>query len=84
MDMAPSTGDKDIREGIARLIPTKGCAECDDAIPDMIIEYLKSQGVVRKVKCPHCSWSEFKSGEHVGMTPCFNCNSTGYTLVEEL
>jgi len=31
-----------------------------------------------RVKCPHCSWSEFKGEQSVGMTPCHNCNSTGY------
>jgi len=38
----------------------------------------------RKVKCPHCSWSEFGAGEVVAMTPCSSCNSTGctYELVD--
>ncbi len=40
---------------------------------------LDSQGVVRKVKCPDCSWSQFKD-EAVGMTPCHRCNSTGYII----
>jgi len=41
------------------------------------LSHLRSQGVMLKVKCPDCEWSQFK-GESVGMTPCFRCNSTGY------
>ena len=41
---------------------------------------LSQRGVVRKVKCPNCEWSQFKD-EVVGMTPCYSCDSTGY--VEE-
>ena len=50
-------------------------------------EYLYSQGVVIKVKCPHCAWSQFQSDESVAMTPCHNCASTGYItepLIKEL
>jgi len=36
-----------------------------------------------KVKCPNCSWSEFSNEESVAMTPCYNCNSTGYILIVE-
>lgn len=35
-------------------------------------------GVVIKVKCPYCKWTEFKEDDYVGMTPCDTCNSTGY------
>jgi len=38
----------------------------------------KSLFPCQRVKCPHCEWSQFESGESVGMTPCYNCNSTGY------
>ncbi len=31
-----------------------------------------------KIKCPHCEWSQFQDDEAVGMTPCHECNSTGY------
>ena len=31
----------------------------------------------RRIKCPHCVWWQFE-GESVGMTPCYECNSTGY------
>ena len=40
---------------------------------------LQELGVVIKAGCPHCSWSQF-TNEVVGMTPCFYCNSTGYTF----
>ena len=52
---------------------------------DQLRTYLHSQGVVVRVKCPDCEWSQFTS-EAVGMTPCCRCNSTGYiyeSLVEE-
>ena len=31
----------------------------------------------RRIRCPHCVWWQFE-GESVGMTPCYECNSTGY------
>lgn len=43
------------------------------------LKYLHSQGVMIKIKCPDCCWSQFKE-EHVGMTPCHSCNSTGYIV----
>lgn len=52
------------------------------AFADEILQYLHSQGVVKRVKCPDCEWSQFGE-ESVGMTPCFSCNSIGY-LIEEL
>jgi len=45
----------------------------------VILDYLHSQGVVIKVKCPYCAWSSFED-EPVGMTPCEYCNSTGYVI----
>ena len=48
-----------------------------------ILKYQNSQGVVIKVKCPDCEWSQFVDEESVGMTPCYSCDSTGY-LVEPL
>jgi len=46
---------------------------------DEFLSYLHSQGVVIKVKCPDCVWSQFGEGA-VGMTPCYRCNSTGYII----
>ena len=40
---------------------------------------LSDLGVVIKVECPDCSWSQFGE-ESVGMTPCYSCNSTGYIV----
>lgn len=49
------------------------------AITDMVLEYENSQGIVIKVKCPDCCWSQF--GDKVaGMTSCLSCNSTGYII----
>ena len=48
-----------------------------DELRQELLKELASQGCVIKVKCPHCSWSQF-TNEVVGMTPCFSCNSTGY------
>ena len=45
----------------------------------------KQEEIYTRVKCPDCTWSQFKD-EVVGMTPCLNCNSTGYIfepLIEE-
>ena len=50
---------------------------------DKSLSCLHSQGVVIKVKCPDCNWSQFVGEESVGMTPCHTCNSTGY-LIEPL
>ena len=38
------------------------------------------EGVVAsgKVKCPDCAWNLFQGAEHIGMTPCNHCNSTGF------
>ena len=50
-----------------------------------LLNYLHDNDVVIKVKCSDCEWSQFGE-EHVGMTPCFSCNSTGYIirpLIEE-
>lgn len=41
-------------------------------------QWLEEQGTTYKVKCPHCSWSQFTDGEAVAMSPCYECNSTGY------
>jgi len=49
---------------------------------DRILSLLHSQGVVIKVECPDCTWSQFWD-EVVGMTPCHSCNSMGY-IVEPL
>lgn len=43
------------------------------------LSFLRENGVVRKVKCPDCAWSQF-GDEAVGMSPCHSCNSTGYTI----
>lgn len=44
------------------------------------VSRLHSQGVVIKVKCLDCTWSQFAEGEAAGMTPCHSCNSTGYRI----
>jgi len=38
----------------------------------------KIEPYYKRTKCPNCEWSQFQSGEVVGMTPCLRCNSTGY------
>ena len=57
--------------------PEAVCASAIDAI-DGLFNYQSEKGVVLKVKCPECAWGQFQDGESAGMTPCFNCNSTGY------
>jgi len=46
---------------------------------DQIFQFLHSQGVVRKTRCPDCEWALFGE-KSVGMTPCYSCNSTGYII----
>lgn len=49
------------------------------------LHWLHSQGVLIKARCPDCAWGQFGE-EHVGMTPCHSCNSTGYiyeSLIKE-
>ncbi len=48
-----------------------------DGVVYILLDKLHSQGVVIKVKCPDCKWSQFQD-ETVGMTPCYRCNSPGY------
>jgi len=91
------TKQEEIREGMAKLtedrfrIPAESAGLTWDTnfncmLASNIMEYLHSQGVVMKIKCPDCEWSQFGDKESVGMTPCFSCNSTGYMfkpLIEE-
>ena len=62
-------------------IKHRKCMDCwNEYISDLIFRLIRkqgSQGVVLKVKCPDCTFSQFKD-EVVGMTPCHSCNSTGY------
>ena len=79
---------EEIREGIKTELHTmhfKGdeLALDYEELITRIINRLQSQGVVIKVKCPDCEWSQFVNEESAGMTPCHSCNSTGY-LVEPL
>jgi len=80
---------EEIREGIARKQAKFDDWDWDTQLSkvdkgmylryaDKLLSYLHSQGVVVKVKCPDCEWSQFVGGESVGMTPCHTCNSTGY------
>ena len=48
---------------------------------DTAKQILFNNNLYQKVKCPHCGWSQFEGGESVGMTPCYNCNSTGYNYI---
>jgi len=47
---------------------------------DQAKQILSHPDLLCRVKCPHCGWSQFQDGESVGMTPCYNCNNTGYVL----
>jgi len=38
----------------------------------------KIEQYYKKVKCPYCYWSEVSGADVVCMSPCYNCNSTGY------
>ena len=72
-------------EGIRLVIETQrknGFIGSDDYIASLIYNNLHSQGVVIRVKCPDCAWSQFQH-ESAGMAPCYTCDSTGY-LIEPL
>ena len=60
---------------------TKSPTGFDEEV-ETAMQELDSQGVVIKVECPDCEWSQV-GDESVGMTPCHSCNSTGY-IVEPL
>ena len=53
----------DIREGLARRLPMSGTGNPDWVMAALLIEYLRSEGVVRKVE---------------GELPLFSFPSTGY------
>lgn len=81
------TKQGEIREGIYKVLYNRTKFKITKnerlRLQDSLIEHLYSQGVVIKVKCPDCEWSQFSRDEAVGMTPCYHCNSTGY-IVEPL
>ena len=49
-------------------------------------QILFGNNLAKKIKCPSCEWYQFEDDDFVGMTPCDNCNSTGfiYILLEEV
>ena len=77
------TTQDEIMEGVENIRREALGDDCAGYLTDNILSYLHSQGVVIKVKCPDCEWSQFVDEESVGMTPCYSCNSTGY-LIESL
>ena len=44
---------------------------------DFAKQILSHPDLYQKVKCPHCSWSQFQNDEAVGMTPCHECHGVG-------
>ncbi len=66
--------DKDIKH--ERCLP---CWEkwVDDLV-EKVLQKEHSLGVVMRVKCPDCEWSQFTGEYSVGMTPCYTCFSTGF------
>lgn len=80
--MSSISKQEKIRGGIEHLLATF-TGEGD--FTTELLDYLHSQGVVVRVKCPDCEWGLFVDGA-IGMTPCYSCNSTGYIiepLIEE-
>lgn len=88
------TKQEEVREGIERILDELlfSPGESKDGYTynltgciTNLLNYLHSQGVVKRVKCPDCTWSQV-GNEAVGMTPCYRCNSSGYItepLIEE-
>ena len=70
---------EEIREHLIELLEQTTTHEPPSKVVDAILWVLNEDGVVIKVKCLDCEWSQFGE-EHVGMTPCHSCNSTGYTV----
>jgi len=74
------TKQKEIREGMVKQIGYIKLSTMDASWhTDQMLSYLRSQGMVIRVKCPDCEWSQFGE-EAVGMTPCYSCNSTSYII----
>jgi len=72
------TKQEEIREGVANRFRQAGLSTTDaENFAKATLGDLVAQGVVRKVECPDCNWSQFRD-EVVGMTPCHSCSSTGY------
>ncbi|MBA7637620.1 hypothetical protein ES703_45266 [subsurface metagenome] len=67
-------------KGVTNLLPS-AYEDSKNLIADQALQdcnqWLEKRGASHKVKCPHCSWSQF-TDEVVGMSPCYECNSTGY------
>jgi len=81
------TKQEGIREGVREIIIDGMINDHRTLdITDDVLEYLDKNGVVVKVRCPCCAWSQFGE-EPAGMTPCNYCNSAGYIiepLIEEV
>lgn len=80
-----ATKTEELRDKIVKLLHIKWTpksielAEANQVL-QIFNQWLEEQGANHKVKCPHCSWSQFYAGEMVGMSPCNECLSTGYTF----
>lgn len=80
------TKQEEIREGIDDILWGR------DPDTDRILNYLHTQGVVIRVKCPKCQGharpNKVTYNLHTGYTinghSCPNCNNTGYVAVEGL
>ena len=72
--------DKDIYKEWYELRNRERWFDSADQILQAFNQWLEEQGASHRVKCSHCSWSQFTAEEVVGMSPCNECNSTGYIL----
>ena len=61
------------------LIDAKGVLHPDyeRAFCEAQLNKVLKEDLALRIKCPHCVWWQFE-GESVGMTPCYECNSSGY------
>lgn len=73
------TKQEEIQEGIADILEVWMTRDLALATARTIMAKGSYQGVVIKVRCSDCEWSQFKE-EVAGMAPCYSCNSTGYII----
>ena len=76
-------GDEEAIRADQRDIDSKWFKDRGYMSREEINQWLEEVGASGKVKCPDCAWNLFQGAEHIGMTPCHHCNSTGY-LTEPL
>ena len=79
-DKPPLLSDEEVRKAVWNKegYDLNLCTAQRDADIKWFNQWLEGVGASGKVKCPDCAWNLFQGAEHIGMTPCNHCNSTGF------